>query len=103
MWAFSDEVPVAGHRVPARPLFAWSDGEIARLSPRLPVSVIYNDANDHNVMVDGADGYSRRVTSVIDFGDMLRSWTVNELAVAATYVMLDKPDPIAAAAAVVAG
>jgi 4-aminobutyrate aminotransferase-like enzyme/Ser/Thr protein kinase RdoA (MazF antagonist) len=84
-------------------LVEWSDDEIARLAADLPVSVIYNDANDHNVVVDGDDPYTRRVASIIDFGDMLRTWTVNEVAVAAAYAMLGKPDPLAAAAAVVGG
>lgn len=84
-------------------LHAWSDDELDRLGPGLPESVIYNDANDHNVIVEGDDPYARRVSAVIDFGDMLRSWTVNDLAVAAAYAMLDKPDPLHAAAAIVAG
>jgi 4-aminobutyrate aminotransferase-like enzyme/Ser/Thr protein kinase RdoA (MazF antagonist) len=61
----------------------------------LPHSVIHNDANDYNVLV--RDG---RVVSVLDFGDMVWSATVCNLAVALAYVMLDKQDPIAAAAAV---
>ncbi len=84
-------------------LHHWSDEELERAGPGLPESVIYNDANDHNVLVEGPDPYSRRVTSVIDFGDMLRCWTVNELAVAAAYAMLDKPDPLHAAASIVRG
>ena len=49
-----------------------------RLAPRLRTSLIYNDANDHNVLVGGSDPYDRRVVAVIDFGDMLRTWTANE-------------------------
>ena len=61
--------------------------------------VIYNDANDYNVLVseDGA-----RVVALLDLGDMVHSATVCDLAIALAYVMLDKPDPIAAAAQVVA-
>ena len=44
-----------------------------------------------------------KVSSVIDFGDMVHTCTVCNLAVAAAYAMLDKPDPLAAAAHVVAG
>ena len=100
---FFPQVSDSDRRELAKRLFAWSDAEMARLAPHLPISVIYNDANDHNVLVDGEDPYSRRVSSVIDFGDMLRAWTVNELAVAAAYAMLDKPDPLAAATPIVAG
>jgi 4-aminobutyrate aminotransferase-like enzyme/Ser/Thr protein kinase RdoA (MazF antagonist) len=61
--------------------------------------VIYNDANDYNVLVsnDGA-----RVVALLDLGDMVHSATVCDLAIALAYVMLDKSDPIAAAAQVVA-
>ncbi len=100
---FFPQVSDPARRELALRLFAWSDAELTRMAPRLPMSVIYNDANDHNVLVDDGDPYERRVASVIDFGDMLRAWTVNELAVAAAYAMLDKPDPLAAAAPIVAG
>lgn len=62
---------------------------------KLPHSVIHNDANDYNVLV--RDG---RVVSVLDFGDMVWSATVCNLAVALAYAMLDQQDPVAAAAAV---
>jgi 4-aminobutyrate aminotransferase-like enzyme/Ser/Thr protein kinase RdoA (MazF antagonist) len=62
----------------------------------LPAGVIYGDANDYNVLVD-----SGRVCSLLDFGDMVRTATVCDLAIALAYVMLDKPDSIAAAAHVV--
>ena len=62
-------------------------------------SVIHNDANDYNVLVDPE---GRRVTAVLDYGDMLHSRVACDLAVALAYAMLDKPDPIAAARQVVA-
>ncbi len=65
-------------------------------------SVIHNDANDYNVLVSG-NGTSDLRISVIDFGDMLKTITVAEIAIAAAYAMLDKPDPLAAAAELVAG
>jgi 4-aminobutyrate aminotransferase-like enzyme/Ser/Thr protein kinase RdoA (MazF antagonist) len=64
---------------------------------QLPHSVIHNDANDYNVLV--RDG---RVVSVLDFGDMVWSATVCNLAVALAYAMLGQQDPVAAAAAVTA-
>lgn len=66
----------------------------------LRFSVIHNDANDYNILVSKpAEG---RVTAILDYGDVVYSATVCELAVALAYVMLDKPDPIGAAAQVVA-
>ncbi len=79
----------------------------APLLPKLRTSAIHNDANDYNVIVGGGgrDPYTRnqRVVGVIDFGDMVHSYTVADLAVAVAYAVLDKPDPLAAAAHVVRG
>ncbi len=66
-------------------------------------SVIHNDANDYNVLVGDATAGPREVTGLIDFGDMLHTCTVFEPAIAAAYAALDKADPLAAAARVVAG
>jgi 4-aminobutyrate aminotransferase-like enzyme/Ser/Thr protein kinase RdoA (MazF antagonist) len=69
---------------------------------RLRSSIIHNDANDYNILVRGAEPSALRVTAVLDYGDVVYSATVCNLAVALAYVMLDKPDPIGAAAQVVA-
>ena len=77
----------------------------AWVTPRLDTlraGVIYNDANDYNVMVNPPDS-QRRVVGAIDFGDMVHSAVICDLAVAATYAMFGKPDPIAAAQQVVCG
>lgn len=74
-----------------------------QVAPRLPElrrGVIHNDANRGNVIVDDA---GERVLSIIDFGDMVSSWLVVEPVLAATYVMLDQPDPLPLAAAVLRG
>lgn len=63
-------------------------------------SVIHGDANDYNVLVDPQ---SMTVAGLIDFGDMVYSYTVGDLAVAIAYVVLDKPDPLAVAGSVVEG
>jgi 4-aminobutyrate aminotransferase-like enzyme/Ser/Thr protein kinase RdoA (MazF antagonist) len=65
---------------------------------RLRFSVIHNDANDYNVLVSGTPPC---VSAILDYGDVVHSATVCNLAGALAYVMLDKPDPIAAAAQVV--
>lgn len=63
-------------------------------------SVIHNDANDRNILVDEAGA---RVTGIIDFSDLLHTALVNELAIAMAYVMLGKEDPLAAASSLLAG
>ena len=72
------------------------------LLKKLRASVIHNDANDYNVLVSGK-GYDAAVSGLIDFGDMLHAPSVFEVAIAATYVMLDKRDPLGAASALIRG
>ena len=38
-----------------------------------------------------------QVTGLIDFGDILHSWQINEIAITMAYGMLKKEDPVAAA------
>ncbi len=66
---------------------------------KLPAGLIHGDANDYNVLVDASGA---RVVTVLDFGDMVHSAVICDLAIALAYVMLGKPDPIQAAAPVVA-
>jgi len=61
-------------------------------------SVIHGDANDYNVLVE-----EEKVVGLIDFGDMVYSYTVGDLAIAVAYVVLGKEDPYAAAAPVIDG
>lgn len=68
------------------------------LNTDLRRSVIHGDANDYNVLVD-ADS----VTGVIDFGDIVHSWTAGNLAVALAYVILGKNEPRMAAKHVIDG
>lgn len=77
------------------------DSALPRLA-ELPQSVIHNDANDHNVIC-APPGAADAIAAVVDYGDMIRTATVSEPAIAAAYAMLDTPVPLDAAAAVVAG
>ena len=60
----------------------------ARVVPRqggLKRQVIHADANDQNVIVEQG---GHKVAGMIDFGDMVYTWRVNEVAVAAAYVLI---------------
>jgi Ser/Thr protein kinase RdoA (MazF antagonist) len=63
---------------------------------RLRHSVIHGDANDHNIIV--ADG---RMVGLLDFGDMVYTATVCDLAIALAYTMLGAEEPLSVAAQVV--
>jgi 4-aminobutyrate aminotransferase-like enzyme/Ser/Thr protein kinase RdoA (MazF antagonist) len=68
--------------------------------PGLRCGVIYNDANDYNLLV-GGDG--KQVTGIIDFGDIVHTYTIGELAIATAYAIHGSDDPIGAAARIAAG
>ena len=66
-------------------------------------SIIYNDANDYNVLVDGCGPDADRIAGLVDFGDAVETCTVFDLAVAIAYAVLEDPDPLGVACHVVAG
>ena len=61
-------------------------------------STIHNDANDWNVLVS-----NHEIAGIIDFGDMVHSWTVADPAVAVAYAVLDSADPLAMADTIAGG
>jgi Ser/Thr protein kinase RdoA (MazF antagonist) len=61
-------------------------------------SVIHGDANDFNMLVDAG-----RVVGLLDFGDMLHTATVCDLAIALAYTLLNEKEPLAVAAQVIGG
>ena len=84
-------------------VLAMYEREVTPLLPVLRRSIIYGDANDHNVVVGEPWPQPRRVRAVIDFGDMHHGLTVSEPAIAAAYAILGKDEPLRAAGAVAAG
>jgi len=58
----------------------------------------HNDANDYNLLVR-----EQKVCGLIDFGDMVYTALINNVAVACTYAMLNHPNPLHAASSVVKG
>jgi len=55
--------------------------------PQLPQGVIHNDANDYNILIDNID-CPKKITGIIDFGDMVHSHIINELAIACAYALM---------------
>lgn len=67
---------------------------------RLRQSLIYNDANENNLIIEMAKpGSSKKpkIIGLIDFGDMVETYTAAEIAIALTYAMMNKDDPLAVA------
>ncbi|MCB2094117.1 MAG: aminotransferase class III-fold pyridoxal phosphate-dependent enzyme [Rhodobacteraceae bacterium] len=120
-----------GHPCAFRPDFVWSLDHVSRLRPwaqdiadpgnrgrvaalfdryaekiaprlaGLRASVLHQDANDNNVIVDAHN--PDRVIGLIDFGDMAFGRTINELAITLAYAILDAEDLYAAIRAVIEG
>ncbi|MGA1721625.1 MAG: aminotransferase class III-fold pyridoxal phosphate-dependent enzyme [bacterium] len=68
----------------------------------LPRSLIQNDANDYNILVHGGlEGPPE--LSLIDFGDMVVSWTCAEAAVTLAYTLLGQIAPWKALQATLSG
>lgn len=58
----------------------------------------HNDANDYNVLIE-----NNEIKGLIDFGDMVYTARINNVAVACTYAMLNTNDPLETAENVVKG
>jgi 4-aminobutyrate aminotransferase-like enzyme/Ser/Thr protein kinase RdoA (MazF antagonist) len=84
-----------------RVLEVWNDA-VSSAVPRLRRQVIYNDANDHNVLV-ASKGTDQRIAGFVDFGDLLESYLVADPAIAVAYAMLGSRAPLAEAREVVRG
>ncbi len=76
--------------------FLQFDENVYPIGDQLRKSIIHNDANDWNVLTKKG-----LVSGIIDFGDMCHSWLINELAVALTYIMMDKKQPLEVARTVI--
>ena len=68
---------------------------------RLPRQVIHNDGHTGNLL--RSDASSDRLTGLIDFGDMVHTVTVADIAVAGASIAPHQRDPQAALAALAAG
>lgn len=73
---------------------------VAPLLPALPRQVIHNDLNQNNLLLRPQDG---SVSGIIDFGDMIRTIRVAEVAIAAAHLIYREADPLSAMAQVVKG
>ncbi|HEX7835133.1 MAG TPA: phosphotransferase [Pseudolysinimonas sp.] len=67
------------------------EAEVAPVLPDLPHQIVHNDFHPANVLVDARRGTT--VTGVLDFGDVVRTARVCDLAVALAYLVPDAPPP----------
>ncbi|MGB5370283.1 MAG: aminotransferase class III-fold pyridoxal phosphate-dependent enzyme [Flavobacteriaceae bacterium] len=95
---FLKYIPNAGDRSLVDYFFLQFEEQLAPYRYHLRKGIIHNDANDWNVLTQNG-----KVSGIIDFGDMCHSWLINEVAVAITYVMMEKEHPLAVAQEVIKG
>lgn len=79
------------------------DQEVVPHIRELRSSIVHNDANDYNVVVETDWTADTRTFGIFDFGDMIHTCTIFELAIATAYAILDHDDPIMSAARIVKG
>ena len=79
------------------------EDHVLPVANHLRTRVGHHDANDYNFLVQPDERGGFQPAGLIDFGDMVHSWLVNEIAVAAAYLTLRKEDPISAVASLVTG
>jgi 4-aminobutyrate aminotransferase-like enzyme/Ser/Thr protein kinase RdoA (MazF antagonist) len=78
------------------------DSEVAPALTRLRRGVVYADANEYNVLVRVEKGGRPRLAGLVDFGDMIETVSVSEVAVAAAYASFGAVDPLEAVRPLVA-
>lgn len=61
------------------------ESDIAPVFPALPTQVVHADFNPHNLLSDSKS--SDTITGILDFGDMVRTPRICDLAVAASYLV----------------
>ena len=98
--AWAEDIADPSRRALVQALFARYQARIAPRLPGLRASVLHQDANENNIIVDAAD--PDRIVGVIDFGDMAFGRTINELAITLAYALLDADDLYAAMRAIIA-
>lgn len=65
------------------------------LLTQLPQGIIHNDANDYNLLINDTS-FPQNIIGLIDFGDMLSTQLINELAITCAYAIMGQDDPFKA-------
>ncbi len=86
---YLEAIPNPHDRNVVRYFFRQFEENVGPILPELRKQVIYNDANEWNILVKEG-----KVSGLIDFGDLAYSPLINEVAVALTYVCYDKENPL---------
>tara|TARA_R110002124_G_scaffold120895_6_gene278951 strand:+ start:10449 stop:13463 length:3015 start_codon:yes stop_codon:yes gene_type:complete len=91
-----------GEEQPLLSYFQECFNEIQKTYANLPKSVVHNDINDYNILVN-TDLSSPKIQGIIDFGDSVFTQRLNDLAIVITYAIMDAQKPLEAACDVISG
>ncbi|MCP4664513.1 MAG: phosphotransferase [bacterium] len=94
----ADEITDPERRARIETVLERYAAHVEPIFPDLPASVIHHDGNEFNVLVEDDD-----VAGLLDFGDLLCTATVAEVAIAMAYGMLRRDEPLAVGTALLAG
>ena len=94
-------VPDGGQRDRLAGILDDFEARIIPVLPGLPAQVVHNDLGGDNILVDPDD--PDRITGVIDFGDMVRTARLFDVAIAAAYQLGLDADPLGPAVAFLRG
>ena len=102
--AFLPHVALPEHRALIERFLARYEATALPRLARLRTSMIHGDITSYNLLVERDQAGALAIGGLVDFGDMMRSYTIGELAVAIAETALDGlRDPLALAAPMVAG
>ncbi|GGE07395.1 aminotransferase [Aureimonas endophytica] len=90
--AFTPHIEDAVLRGRVEAIFERFRETIAPLQDGFRRQVVHNDFNPFNLLIDSEDGAS--ITGILDFGDMVETPTVYDLAVAAAYQVAEDGPPL---------
>ena len=76
--------------------------KVTPVAETLRKSVNHNDVNDYNILVS-EDPHHPRAHCLVDYGDAVYTYTINELAIAIAYAAMGKEDPLGAACELLKG
>ncbi|MFT6808766.1 MAG: 4-aminobutyrate aminotransferase-like enzyme/Ser/Thr protein kinase RdoA (MazF antagonist) [Saprospiraceae bacterium] len=85
-------------------IYFWNlfESETLPKVSHLRKGVNYNDAHEHNLLV-GSNFANSTIDGVIDFGDVIYTHKINELAITCAYACMYVPDPLHATVEVIRG
>ena len=76
--------------------------KVLPIQDKLRKGVNHNDANDYNILV-GGEVDNPQAICLVDFGDAVYTYVINELAIAIAYGVMGQKDPLSAACEIVKG